>query len=264
MKKKNYDKSLFYIDKNIGLPLYELIAQNLRDLILANVIISGDILPSESELSNYYQVNRLTVRQAINKLINEDLLISKQGLGTYRPFDQENGPKGRILGLSERMKKAGYDVSSRVLTNKIIKASFDLIKVMNLPHSHLLFYLSRVRIINGKPCKLETVHLPCDRFPGIEKKDFSNQSLYKVMEEEYGCLVITKEEFLEPIKLLKHETDLLGVKAGTVGMFQEGISYDISNNIVEHVRAYACGEYARFHFRTLERNYTFDTLISSK
>ena len=72
------------LDTSSPIPLYFQLQEMLRKDILAGIYSPGELIPTEKELMEKYQVSRITVRNAISGLVFEDLLIKKQGRGTHR------------------------------------------------------------------------------------------------------------------------------------------------------------------------------------
>ncbi len=71
------------LDKNSPLPLYYQLAEDLRDKIRAGELKPGEQVPTERELSEMHTISRMTARQALQFLVREEVLVSRQGSGTY-------------------------------------------------------------------------------------------------------------------------------------------------------------------------------------
>lgn len=111
----------FRLSDNQSLRLYERIQENLIELIENNLLKVGDMLPSERALSQYYGVNRMTVRQAIDNLVRKGFLQRRQGVGNFvseRRLVQPFTPT--VIGFSQRMREAGLTPSSRVLQQSVV------------------------------------------------------------------------------------------------------------------------------------------------
>lgn len=96
------------IDPGSVVPLYHQIKQNIHDLIENEVLNDGDLLPSKRQLGEIYGVNRLTVRQALNDLVNEGMLQRQRGIGTFVAVPKLTQVFDRVLGFSDSILEAGH------------------------------------------------------------------------------------------------------------------------------------------------------------
>lgn len=246
--KKTFDLTLLQIDPGSVVPLYHQIKQNIRDLIDNEVLVDGDLLPSEQELGEIYGVNRLTVRHALNDLVNEGMLQRQRGVGTFVAVPKLTQVIDRVLGFSERIKEAGHKPSSRLVSLETVPATLSIARRLALQPKTPLYKLVRLRCVDGKPVMLETAYLPVALFPGLDAMDLVNQSLYKVISEKYNCLIQEAEEQLEPVLLTDYEARMLEVEPGTPAMLVESTSYNQFGKPVEFGKSIVRGDRTRFMF----------------
>lgn len=160
-------------------------------LHLLNLIVSspqGSRLPGERKLALDCNVARMTVRRAIDQLIQEQKLVRRAGSGTfitYAPITHEF----RLKSFTEEMVSLGLNPTSKILTFKYVKA--DLIKSsrLSVPIGSTLLQCTRLRLADGVALGVETVFLPTAYFPDIKEADL-NGSLYKLLYERYGIQII--------------------------------------------------------------------------
>ena len=74
---------MFELDQNSIVPLYKQLKDRIKEAILSGELKPNQKIPSELELSQTYQISRITVRNAISELVDEELLEKKQGKGTF-------------------------------------------------------------------------------------------------------------------------------------------------------------------------------------
>ena len=117
-----YPKELFKINRQSKLPLYDLIEQNFRELILGGQLFTGDPVPSEWELAELYGVSRLTVRHALDILAYQGWLNRRHGVGTFvsKPTVAQITPSK--LSFTEQMRTIGRVPSSRQIHVLIVPA----------------------------------------------------------------------------------------------------------------------------------------------
>src|SRR5690625_792519 len=101
------------IDKNSPLPIYYQLSEQIKRLIETEQLLPGDLLPSEREYAERYNISRMTVRQAISNLVTESLLYRKKGKGTFvaeKKFEQN---LQGLTSFSEDMQLRGYTPSNQ-------------------------------------------------------------------------------------------------------------------------------------------------------
>ncbi len=152
-------KQLYKINRQSRLPLYDLIEQNFRELILNGQLKSGDSVPSEWELSDLYGVSRLTVRHALDDLARQGWLNRRHGVGTFvsKPAIARIAPSK--LSFTEQMRAIGRVPSSRQLDVRTIPATPKVASSLELQEGDPVFEIRRVRLADGKPILLETSYL---------------------------------------------------------------------------------------------------------
>jgi GntR family transcriptional regulator len=245
---QTFDFAHLKIDPASIIPLYHQIKQNIRDLIDNDVLHSGDLLPSERELSEFYGVNRLTVRQALNDLVNEGMLRRQRGVGTFIAESKLTQVLDRVLGFSERIQEAGHRPSSRQLSLEIISAPVSVARRLGILPGSSVYKLVRLRCSDEEPVMLETAYLPEVLFPGLATIDFSSTSLYQILSDRFNCLILEAEEQLEPVLLADYEAKMLEADPSTLGMLVESTSFNQFGKIIEIGKAVVRGDRARFMF----------------
>ncbi|MBP1694650.1 MAG: yvoA [Chloroflexi bacterium] len=243
-----FDPAQLKIDTTSIIPLYHQIKQNIRDLIENEILHSGDLLPSERELSEFYGVNRLTVRQALNDLVSEGMLRRQRGVGTFVAESKLTQVLDHVLGFSERIREAGHLPSSRQLALDIIPAPVSVARRLGIFPDISVYKLVRLRCSDEEPVMFETAYLPLALFPGLASIDFSNTSLYQILSDRFNCLILEAEEQLEPVLLADYEAKMLEVDPGIPGMLVESTSYNQYGKIVEIGKSVVRGDKARFMF----------------
>ena len=160
-------------------------------LHLLNLIVSspqGSRLPGERELALDCKVARMTVRRAIDQLIQEQKLERRAGSGTfitYAPIMHEF----RLKSFTEEMTSLGLKPSSKILLFKYVKADSIKASLLRVPIGSVLLKCTRLRLADGVALGVETVFLPTAYFPGIKEVDLSG-SLYELLNQRYGIQII--------------------------------------------------------------------------
>jgi len=199
------------LDKNGFIPLYFQIQRALMEEIHSGELSEGDALASEEELARAYQVSRMTARQALHGLKSGGYAFSQKGRGTFvtRPKLEKNIM--HLMGFTGDMQQRGMVPSSRVLEQLAIKATKDLAHGLKVKVGEPVMRLRRLRLADGVPMALEESHLSLKLFPGLERVDFSHQSLYSKLRKDYGVRAAWADEVIEAVPATDEESELLTI-----------------------------------------------------
>lgn len=167
-------------------PRWLAIRDSIQRDIEQGTLPAGALIPSERELAERYQVSRMTIRQVLTYFAATGVLLPQQGRGTFvaGPVITKNA-----LGLasfSEEMRRRGLTPNSRVLNCSLAVATTEQMAALQLATPETVFILRRLRLADGEPRALEIAVIPLRLAPGIERHDFSDQSLYEVLMRVYG------------------------------------------------------------------------------
>ncbi|WP_158942761.1 GntR family transcriptional regulator [Granulicella sp. S190] len=199
------------LDKSGFIPLYYQIQRALMEKIHSGELLTGDPLASEEELARIYQVSRMTARQALHGLKTSGFAISQKGRGTFvtRPKLEKNIM--HLRGFTEDMKHLGMVPSSKLLEQTVVKATAELAEQLKIDTENSVMRLRRLRLADGIPMALEESNIPLAQFPGLEKINFSRQSLYFVLRETFGVRVAWADEVIEALPATREESELLTI-----------------------------------------------------
>ncbi len=166
-------------------PLYQAVSEAILKRISSGEFKPNDRLPSESDLGEYYEVGRNTIRRALSELVDDGYLKTIPGLGTFVEDSRLLKSAEYLSGLSQEMQIHQKKVTSQVLEAKIISADPFLTRKLQVPLGAEIVFLYRVRELDGEPSAIERAYLPHILCPGILKYDFSRQSLYGTLSDVY-------------------------------------------------------------------------------
>lgn len=235
------------LDKQSSEQLYLQIRRILLKAIREQELNAGQKLPSAAELSDIMGVSRMTVRQALQTLMNEGWLYTVPGKGTFvanSPHIEQN--LQTLMGWTEEILAQGMRPSTRLIGVDIIAADRTMAQTLGLSLGARLYRLVRLRLADDFPLSLERAHLSCERFPGLDGYLRQEQSLYQVLRQFYDIFPVRAVQFLEAGEVDRQTADLLDVLAGQPALLSERISYTAQDEAVEYVTGVARPGFVRF------------------
>jgi GntR family transcriptional regulator len=215
-------------------PLYDQIKVLITQSLIAGEWRPGEIIPSELELAGIYKVSQGTVRKAIDSLASENILIRRQGKGTYVATHDAEVNKLRFLRLN-----ADYG-QKETLKNDFIsckksKANAYVAKILETKASASTMEVKRLLSFSGRPLIYDHIIIPAAPFKGLSSTTIlnSNGSMYSMYESQFGIRMIRAEERLKAIGADKEVAEILGLKVGMPLLSIERVSYTYGDKPME-------------------------------
>jgi GntR family transcriptional regulator len=229
-------------------PLY----RQIKDLLLKSLDAGewkpGELIPSEVELATRFQVSQGTVRKAVDELAAENLLVRRQGKGTFVATHHEPRAQFRFLRV---VPDAGEPASpqSRFLECRRLRAPADIARQLDLRTGDAVVYLRRLLSFGGDPIVLDEIWLPGALFKGLSAERLAEYKgpLYGLFETEFGTRMIRAEEELRAVGADRHAAQLLGVAEDAPLLLVERVSYSYGDRPVEVRRGLYVTEH--YHYR---------------
>ena len=225
------------IDHNSQIPLHKQIEEVLRRLINSGGYDNGKLFPKEVEFSNAIGVSRNTVRQAFKTLVNEGLLIRKQGKGTVI-----NKHRNIVTHLKKwdsftnDMKQQGIKIKNYLIEFIVEQCDSELTTIFNVPLGKGIKKLTRVRGSESIPFVVfESWFHP--RIPIDNSQDYS-KPLNDILENEYNVIAMRSSEELQTIVADEKIAKMLRVKKGAPIFFRKRLVYDAGMRIIEYNKCF--------------------------
>jgi GntR family transcriptional regulator len=214
-------------------PLHTQITEALRLQIKRNELKAGENFPSERELAERYAVSRMTVRQALRHLRQENLIYHERGVGMFVTDRKLDVHTRNLSGFSEEMASLGLVPSSRVLQLKREQPGEQIVKDLDLEEGVDVFHLERLRLADDEPMAFESTFLPATLCPELDKIDLTKNSLYQVLLENYNVQMHHAAESLEAAAATKFTAKQLGIKPGAPVLVVHRVVFTESNQPIE-------------------------------
>ncbi|MGZ9234242.1 MAG: GntR family transcriptional regulator [Anaerolineales bacterium] len=242
-------KELFKVDHKSRLPLYDQIERNLRDLIVNGHLKPGMAMPGEWDLADLYSVSRLTVRRALDELVRQNWLEKKHGVGTFVRQPTMASIVASKLSFTEQMRSIGREPSSRFISQRVTAATDKIARALHLQAGDPIIEITRVRLADNVPILLETACLSTTQFPTLENHDWSrDESLYKVLNDEYGINISAMDHTIKPVTLTETEARYLKAQAGIPALLSQIAAFTPDGAPVEYSWSVSNGDKSEFYF----------------
>jgi len=219
-------------------PLYQQIkALMVRDL-QAGVWGPGEAIPSETELAARFKVSQGTVRKAIDELATDNLLVRRQGKGTFVATHAEQTTQYRFLrlqpddGVSDG---AAGGTQRRFIDCRRLRAPADVARALGLRSGDAAIQVKRVLSLRGVPVVFDEIWLPAAPFKGLTAERLSGYRgpMYGLFESEFGVRMIRAEEKIRAVAADAQAAELLAVAPGAPLLSVERLSLSYGDKPVE-------------------------------
>lgn len=233
-------------------PLYRQIKALILQALETGEWRPGQAIPSEQELASRFSVSQGTVRKAIDEMAAENLLIRKQGKGTF--VASHNDPRALFRFL--RLVPMDGDLShpqSIPLDCWRAKAGQEASRMLGIELGAPIIIVRRLLRFAMKPVVIDEIYLPGDVFPGLsfEMLQGWSGSLYSLFETRFGLRMIRAQERIRAVAADRSTSEALKVAEGTPLLSVERVTYTYGDKPVEWRRGlYSTAE----HFYLNELN----------
>ncbi len=229
-------------------PLYIQLKDSLVADIHAGRYRAHQRLPSERELSDQFQVSRMTVRQALLDLARDGVIYTRVGKGTFIAEPKIDQQLRALTGFTQDVQARGGHAVSRVLEARVLAATPELAAALRLAPAAEVIKLARLRLADDRPLAIETAILPFALCPTLLTHDFAVESLYNVLERVYRLTLVGAEQTIEAALAEPRELDLLELAAPAAVLRIQRLTFTGEGVPVEYVQSTYRGD--RYKFRS--------------
>jgi GntR family transcriptional regulator len=214
-----------------GGPLYLKLKNMIEDAVVSGRLKHGDALPAERDIADEAAISRVTVRKAIDDLVDQGLLVRRRGSGTFvvKPVPRMQQALTRLTSFSEDMRRRGMVPGSRWLDRGIFEPTSEETMTLGLAGSARVARLTRLRTANDMPIALERTSLADDMLPD---PDLVENSLYQALAQR-NIRPVRANQRICAVLLKDEETELLGVPPGSAALSVQRIAYLEGGRVME-------------------------------
>ncbi|MFU8792538.1 MAG: GntR family transcriptional regulator [Acholeplasmataceae bacterium] len=217
-------------------PIYQVIQTYLKNQIHSGELKHMDMIMSENELKGLFNVSRMTVRQALNNLVNEGYLYRQKGKGTFVKKQVDMNLIDGIQGFTEQMNQLGRVVSNRLISFDIVPSNSVISEKLFLKENTDVYTVQRVRYGDKIPIAVEKLYIPKKLFKSLDTNVFKH-SFYQHVKE----LNFQMSHFTQTIKAIKADqriSDYLEIPQFSPILYTTKITYLTQGFPFEYVETF--------------------------
>lgn len=223
---------------NYNSPIYLQLRELIRSRIEEEEYPPGSAIPSENELAKTYGVNRLTVRSAVDALVNEGILLRIQGKGTFVVGNRLERNLDSLGGFRQSTINHHANPSVKILSQYRRKAGPFYSSIFNINPDDQIFFIRRLNQANNEPISIEYNYIPCYKVPKLDAVDLSIFTLYELY-DFYHVSPVYAFQTLDLVPVEAHDARSLELDSGAMVLMFSCTSYDSSNDVIEYTKSFS-------------------------
>lgn len=230
---------------------YEKIAFDIKEDILSEKYKPNEQLPFEKELCEKYNVSKMTVKKALDLLVNDGLIIKRRGSGTFVKDMTEKEiqriiEKKQFSGLTTT--SIGHKVTSKVLEFKIINATKEIADILKIEEDEFIYFVHRVRYVDDKAVVIEKTYIPLNLIPGMKLADVK-KSIYGYIKDKLGLNIQSAHSTVRAMKSDELDRKYLNLEKDEPILEVERVAYLDNGKVFEY--SFSRHRYDKFEFKSI-------------
>jgi len=214
------------LKRDVAWSLHSQISDSIRLRIASGEWPPNYRLPSEPDLATELGVSRGTLRRALATLIDEGMLKQVQGRGTFVTSTMiEPAIAQKLSTLSEDLASQGIETTTVVLEVGLLEAQRPIASLLDVAPGHNVLRLVRLRSTTSGPIALLDNYVRTDLTPAIETLDFTQHSLFGILEQRYGLKIASGRRTFSAEIATERVATSLGLELGSPVQYLEQVTY---------------------------------------
>ncbi|MDN3017903.1 GntR family transcriptional regulator [Paenibacillus sp. BSR1-1] len=234
-------------DEEDQVPFYKQLKEKILDDIESGKLKHGDKLPSERELAEQFQISRMTARHTLSVLEREGVVERRVGAGTFITNNKIEMDFITFNSFTKNMMNKGFIPSTKVLSIGKTVAKPHIARKLNVPIGETLISLKRLRSVNEMPVAIEESFISEKLCPNLEQFIFDNVSLYQILEDQYGIVLVKAKEQMQVTFSEECDSKLLKIRSESPCIYQESVAYDPHDQEIEFSTSLTRSDIVRFY-----------------
>lgn len=230
-------KNVGMLDESSTLPLYQQLQRALRVAIEQRLLAPDDALPAERDLATEFDISRITVRKAIDGLVNEGLLVRRQGSGTFVCARVEKN-FSKLTSFSEDMRARGRNPRSVWLKKAAGAVTPEEALTLRSSPGTPVYRFHRIRFADDAPMSLEYATVLASCLPSIESVE---TSLYEALEKT-GNRPVRALQRLRAVLFTADQAEQLAAQEKDAGLLVERLGFHKDGRAIEFTQSYYRGD----------------------
>jgi GntR family transcriptional regulator len=231
------------LDRNSPIPLYFQIAENLKRAIEEGTLKPGERLDNELDLAERLGVSRPTVRQAVQRLVEQGFVVRRRGLGTVVVAPRILRSVA-LTSLYDDLSATHRYPATTVLAAREVDADDDVAAALSLPSGTAVLYLERLRLADGTPLAIMHNFLPAGLLKGRPEDALEKSGLYELLRSQ-GIQLHAGEQVIGARRATAHEANVLQAPRNATVLTMARTTFDHEGKPVEHgSHAYLADRYS--------------------
>ena len=230
---------------------YEKIAFDIKEDILSEKYKPNEQLPFEKELCEKYNLSKMTVKKALDLLVNDGLIIKRRGSGTFVKDITEKEiqriiEKKQFSGLTTT--SIGHKVTSKVLEFKIINVTKEIADILKIEEDEFIYFVHRVRYVDDKAVVIEKTYIPLNLIPGMKLADVK-KSIYGYIKDKLGLNIQSAHSTVRAMKSDELDRKYLNLEKDEPILEVERVAYLDNGKVFEY--SFSRHRYDKFEFKSI-------------
>jgi GntR family transcriptional regulator len=206
------------------IPIYYRLEKYLRDQILSGALRPGDLVAPESQLAQQFGASRMTVRQALSRLVFDGLVVRHRGRGTF--VAQPRLEHTYIFpSFEEEMQARGARTSHKLLDMRAVRAEGKVAESLGIPEGTPITMLQRQRLVDGQVVGYELRYLPKRIGEALTQDEIHSQPMVRAVMRILGKTHTRLSLRVSSSVVRREEAKILETKVGTPVLVREHIWY---------------------------------------
>ncbi|WP_130891749.1 MULTISPECIES: GntR family transcriptional regulator [Fusobacterium] len=218
-----------------------IIYKKIKRDILKGELKSGDVIPSERELMQIFNMSRTPIRKALDELERENLIIRRIGDGTYVNIPILDQVVNKFYSFTEEMKKRGKTPTGKVVNFE--EKEDDIYGIYS--EKTQVYEIERIKYADEEPLMYSQTIIPKKIVTDLTKEILEKKPLYEILREKCDFRFLKAEQKIKPCLVNRIEAEYLNVAEGSLGILIERKLF-MGKDIIEYSKGVVRGD--RFEF----------------
>lgn len=228
---------------------YDEIYLDLKRAVEGGIYAYGSLLPSENTLVSKYDCSRNTIRRALAGLGEDGYTQPIHGKGVrviYQPTERTSFTVGGIESFQETAHRNRLEAVTKIVRFSLTKVDERIAKESGFPLGEKVYYIQRVRYLDGKPLILDTNIFLRKLVPGLTE-DIAEQSIYAYIENELGMQIVTSKRTITVEHASQQDEQLLALEGYNCLAVISGQTFNSDGVMFEYTQSRHQPDYFSFH-----------------